>query len=140
MQKEEPQQSILGTGWSFPPIFSKAAKTVLMVSDKEDIEESLKILLSTTIGERFLQPKYGCNLDDFTFEAFNATVQTSLKLNLRNAIQFYEPRIRIAEVLLNTDLIHEGRLDIILEYVIIATNSRFNLVYPFYLNEANKSI
>jgi uncharacterized protein len=139
-EEEGTKSSILGTGWAFPPRFSKPARSALMVSDREDIEQSLAILFSTGIGERFLQPKYGCNLDDYVFETFNATVLTSMRLNIKKAIQIYEPRIRVAEVVLNTDLLHEGRIDIILEYTIIATNSRFNLVYPFYLNEANRSI
>ena len=129
--------SILGTGWSFPPSFSKVTREVLLTSDEEDIKKSLEILLSTTIGERFLQPGYGCNLDDYVFEPMNATITTSIKITVKNAILLYEPRLKLISVKLDQTFITEGRVDIIVEYDIISTNSRFNLVYPFYLNEAN---
>lgn len=129
--------SILGTGWSFPPSFSKATREVLLTSDEEDIKKSLEILLSTTIGERFLQPDYGCNLDNYVFEPMNATITTSIKITVKNAIILYEPRLKLISVKLDQTFISEGRVDIIVEYDIISTNSRFNLVYPFYLNEAN---
>jgi len=129
--------SFLGRGWSFPPTFSKATREVLLTADEEDIKKSLEILLSTTVGERFLQPQFGCNLDNYVFEPINATTETLIKLTVKNAILFFEPRLELVSVKLDTTFITEGRADIIIEYDIISTNSRFNLVYPFYLNEAN---
>ncbi len=131
------ETSFLGTGWSFPPSFSKKTREVLLTSDEEDIKKSLEILLSTAIGERFLQPRYGCLLDDYVFEPMNATIETSIKLTVKNAIMEFEPRIRLLAVRLDNGLINEGRVDIAVEYEIITTNSRFNFVYPFYMNEAN---
>jgi hypothetical protein len=131
-------RSFLGRGWSFPPTFSKSINGVEMTSDEEDIHKSLEILLSTTIGERFLQPGYGCNLENYVFEPMNATIQTSIKITVKNAIQLFEPRIKLLSIKLDaTFFINEGRADIHIEYEIAGTNSRFNLVYPFYMNEAN---
>ena len=108
-----------------------------MTSDEDDIRKSLEILLSTAIGERFLQPQYGCNLDEYVFEPFNATLSTEIRLTVKDAIEKFEPRLRLLAVRLDTGLINEGRVDIAVEYQVITTNSRFNLVYPFYINEAN---
>jgi phage baseplate assembly protein W len=130
-------RSFLGRGWSFPPTFIRQTKTVLMAQDEEDIKQSLEILLSTAIGERFLQPLYGCNLDDYVFEPFNATLSTEIRLAVKDAIEIFEPRLRLIAVRLDTGMMNEGRVDIAVEYDIITTNSRFNFVYPFYLNEAN---
>ena len=112
-----------------------------MTADEEDIQKSIEILLSTTIGERFLQPGYGCNLEHYVFEPMNATIQTLIKVTVKNAILLYEPRINLLSIKLDTTFfINEGRADINVEYEVIGTNSRFNLVYPFYTNEAiNKS-
>ena len=131
------EQSFLGRGWSFPPTFSKVNNEVLLTTDEEDIKKSMEILLSTTIGERFLQPRYGCNLDNYVFEPMNATTETSIKLTVKNAILLFEPRIKLLSVRLDTAFITEGRADINVDYEIVSTNTRFNLVYPFYLNEAN---
>ena len=46
----------LGTGWSFPPEFRLDQKDAKMISDEEDIESSLNILLSTRLGERVMVP------------------------------------------------------------------------------------
>jgi len=55
-------KSFLGTGWSFPPEFDPVSGSVVLVSNEKDIGESLDILLSTSLGERVMQPRYGCNL------------------------------------------------------------------------------
>jgi len=111
---------------------------VVMTSDELDIQRSMEILLSTTIGERFLQPSYGCNLEDYVFEPMSATTQTSIKITVKNAIQLFEPRIKLLGIQLETTFyMNEGRVDININYEIIGTNSRYNLVYPFYVNEAN---
>jgi phage baseplate assembly protein W len=131
--------SFLGTGWSFPPTFDRESGQVDLVSDVEDINQSLNILLSTTLGERVMQPDYGCNLKEYMFESLNNSLIGIIKHHVENAILFYEPRI-VAEninvtVADSTDLI-EGRFTITVEYVIPETNSRFNYVYDYYLNEA----
>ena len=138
IQNNPAEQSFLGTGWSFPPTFSKAGANVLMTSDEDDIQKSIEILLSTTIGERFLQPDYGCNLENYVFEPMNATVQTLIRVTVRNAIITFETRINLLSVSLDsTTYINDGRIDIHVDYEVAGTNSRFNLVYPFYTNEAN---
>jgi phage baseplate assembly protein W len=135
--------SILGTGWAFPPEFDRNAGSVEMVSGEDDINQSLNILLSTSLGERVMQPRYGCNLHDFLFEPLNASVIGFIKDLVTTSILFYEPRI-IAEKIEVTaadsfDII-EGRFMIQVDYTIPGTNSRFNYVYDYYLNEALKSI
>jgi phage baseplate assembly protein W len=131
------ERSFLGRGWSFPPTFSKQTNEVLMTADVEDINKSLEILLSTTIGERFLQPLYGCNLENYVFETINVSTKTDIKIAVKNGILVGEPRIKLLTVDLLDDFVSEGRIDISVAYEVITINKRFNLVYPFYLNEAN---
>lgn len=135
--------SFLGTGWAFPVEFDREAATVEMVSDYQDIEESLNILLSTTLGERVLQPEYGCNLNDYMFESLSSTLIGIIKHHVENAIRYYEPRIVAENVDVTSsdsfDLI-EGKFTIMVEYSIPETNSRFNYVYDYYLNEASKPV
>ena len=69
--------SFLGTGWSFPPSFDKERGETEMLSDVEDIQSSLHILLTTRLGERVMQPTYGCNLDELVFEALSSTFNVS---------------------------------------------------------------
>jgi uncharacterized protein len=135
--------SFLGTGWSFPPTFNREAGSVELVSDEEDIRQSLNILLSTTLGERVMQPRYGCDLTNYVFETMNSSVIGYLKDRVKNAILYFEPRI-VAEKIEVTaaesfDLI-EGKFTISIDYSIPGTNSRFNYVYDYYKNEALKPV
>lgn len=143
MDNSQNFNSFLGTGWAFPPAFDKESATVEMVANLKDIEESLQILLSTSLGERVMQPRYGCDLQDYLFEPLSSTVIGYIKDRVKTSILVYEPRI-IAEKIEVTsdesfDLI-EGRFTISIEYSIPGTNSRFNYVYDYYSNEALKPI
>lgn len=131
----EDKKAFLGTGWSFPPEFKKNNKAVVMTSDEADIKSSLEILLSTKIGERIMQPRYGCNMDELIFETLDRTLKTYVSELIKTAILYYEPRIDAEkiDILQGDDL--EGELLVIIDYRIRSTNSRSNLVYPFYKGE-----
>lgn len=123
--------SFLGTGWSFPPVFSPRVG-VAMASAEQDIRDSLEILFSTAAGERFLRPRYGLDMREMLFEPMSTTTKTYLEDRIKTTILIYEPRITLLALQLDTTFQHEGRVAIILDYMIKATNSRYNLVYPFY--------
>jgi hypothetical protein len=128
-------QSFLGTGWSFPPTFDHITGTVLMVSDEEDIQQSLQIILGTRPGERVMYPEFGCNLDIMLFEPLTTTLITEVRDIIETAITYYEPRIELIQVDIDTNNAFEGLVLIELDYLIRAYNSRYNLVYPYYLEE-----
>ena len=132
-------KSFLGTGWSFPPEFDNTTGSVLLVTNDADIHDSLNILLSTSLGERVMQPRYGCNLEDYLFEPLNSTTIGFLKNLVSNAILFYEPRISVEEIMVTGDEsvdLFEGKFTITVTYTIPGTNSRFNYVYDYYKNES----
>jgi phage baseplate assembly protein W len=131
-------KSFLGTGWSFPPAFNKSEKQVKMISDEEDIESSLEILLSTRQGERIMRPDYGCNLDELVFETLTTTFKTFIKDLVSTAILYHEPRIEVNKIELDDTGELEGRILIKIEYIVRSTNSRFNFVFPFYLAEGTE--
>ena len=128
-------KAFLGKGWSFPPSFSDTAGTVIMAEYEEDIQQSLGILLSTTVGERFLQPSYGCNMTELLYEPLNTTLKTYMKDLILTAIINHEPRIKLLKADFNYDEELEGLVKISIEYEIKGTNSRINQVFPFYTNE-----
>jgi uncharacterized protein len=131
-------QSFLGIGWGFPPEFDRLTKNVKMLSDEEDIDSSLEILLSTRLGERVMVPDYGCNLDEMVFKPLNLTLKTYIVDLIKTAILYYEPRIDVKTINIDTSSELEGVLLINIDYVIRATNSRKNLVYPFYKEEGSE--
>lgn len=128
--------AFLGTGWSFPPTFDKASGGVVMLSNEEDIQNSLQVLLSTRVGERIMQPDYGCNMDVLLFEPINQSLITYIKDLVFTAIYYFEPRINPENVTIEATE-EEGTVLVKVDYTIRTTNSRHNLVFPFYLNEGN---
>ncbi len=106
-----------------------------MVSEETDIRESLYILLSTSPGERIMLPSYGCGLKSNVFETVNESVVTEIKDIIERAILFYETRITLNSINVDTEKQYNGILKILLEYTVRTTNNRSNMVYPFYFRE-----
>jgi hypothetical protein len=131
-----PARSFLGTGWSFPPEFRGGG--VVMTEDEDDIRASLTVLFRTAPGERFLQPEYGLDVSEALFEPLSATMRTALADRARIAILLHEPRIDLVDLRIDSPDPNDGTLSIFVEYVVRATNSRFNLVFPFYDHDSNE--
>src|SRR6476620_8945396 len=87
------QPSFLGTGWSFPPTFTKGGAELLVVSGPEDIHQSLQILLSTQLGERVMREDFGCDLNTLLFEEVDQSLVNTLTTMVTDAILYHEPRI-----------------------------------------------
>jgi uncharacterized protein len=134
------QQDYIGKGWAFPPEFIKGKGfsngEVVMATGKEDIDQSLGILLRTSLGERVMLPDYGCNMADFQFDPMNSAMLGFLKDMVSNAILFHEPRIRVQKLELDTSGALEGKLLFRIDYTITGSNSRFNFVYDYYIFES----
>ena len=129
--------SFYGTGWGFPVTFSKRRGcTVRMVENEEDIRESLQILFSTRPSERVMRPDYGGSLEELVFEPNNIGLVTYVKDLISKAILYYEPRVDLEDVVIDQTNINAGFFQIELILTIRSTNSRFNFVFPYYLNEA----
>ena len=128
--------SFLGTGWSFPPAFGPGGADVQTVSGVEDIEQSLMILLGTQRGERVLQDDFGCDLTEFLFGEISQSLIGRMRSVVADAILHHEPRIALNGVELSAAGSLDGLMLITIDYTVRATNSRYNMVYPFYLQEA----
>ena len=126
----------LGTGWSFPPTFSRLSYSVEMVSDEKDIHESLWVLFSTQLGERVMVPQYGSTLTQMVFGTLNTTLTTQLKNAVWQAILNWEPRITVDAIDVDIDSTSYGIALVGVAYTIRRTNTRSNMVYPFYYAEA----
>lgn len=127
--------TFLGRGWSFPPAFDETLHEVVMLEEEWDIAKGLEVLLGTTPGERVMLPDFGCNLEELLFESLDTTLKALMANKIESAILYYEPRIDVESIVLNTNLELEGVIIIDITYRVRSTNSRFNFVYPFYKEE-----
>jgi phage baseplate assembly protein W len=124
-------EEFIGTGWAFPMGVS-AAGGIAMVKREQELEQAMRLILSTYPGERPMRPAFGSRLRDFVFEA--ATVETAAKLNreVQTSLRRWEPRVDIERVDVTPDPVERNLLFIDIQYAVKATNDRRNLVFPFY--------
>ncbi|HEX6225063.1 MAG TPA: GPW/gp25 family protein [Chryseolinea sp.] len=130
------QSQFIGRGWKFPVEFNAQNGDVVMLEGEEDIRNSLHVLFETNVGERVMQPDFGTEINSFVFGQLTRSTVTHMQAIISNAILFHEPRIILNEVDIQLDPNNPERLDITIDYIISATNNRYNYVYPFYLKEA----
>lgn len=135
MNEPNPNRAFLGRGWKFPPEFSKDTREVELVSEEEDIRESLHILLSTVPGERTMNPAYGCELKTMVFDSIDENSEAEIADVVKRAILFFEPRIDIEAIRVDITDAYDGMVHILLDYTVRTTNTRRNMVYPFYYRE-----
>lgn len=135
-QSELKEPSFLGTGWSFPPSFNRRTGQVKLVNAENDILQSIQIILATQPGERLMRPDFGCALDQYMFEAMEQGILTSIQGLVFDALIYHEPRIKVNRLEVSPSPTEPGLLFIEIDYTVRQTNTRSNLVYPFYLNEA----
>ncbi len=127
-------REFLGVGWKFPVGVERLGNLAL-ARHEEDIKEAIGLILGTAKGERVMRPNFGCGIYDLVFAPINSTTMAQVQREVLEALILFEPRIEVLEVNVSADERELGRLLISIDYRVRATNTQFNLVYPFYLTE-----
>jgi uncharacterized protein len=127
------EKTFLGVGWAFPPQ-ADIVGDIETVAYEEDIRQSIQIILGTIPGERVMRPDFGAGLHSLVFEPINTTTIALAQHRVEEALIAWEPRIDQLTVDVTADP-PQGRLMIDIHYRVRATNTFYNLVYPFYLLE-----
>ncbi|MDJ0679543.1 MAG: GPW/gp25 family protein [Xenococcaceae cyanobacterium MO_167.B52] len=126
-------QDYLGTGWSFPLKTSLQGGFSLSTADQK-VREAILIILRTELGERRYRPDFGCRLSELTFAPMNTKTLFLMRLYVEEALQTWEPRIDLDEVISEPDPIL-GRVLIQINYRLKNSYEPRSLVYPFYLTQ-----
>jgi phage baseplate assembly protein W len=122
---------VLGTGLAFP--FSiNAQRRVELARDETDVAQAIRIILATAPGERPMRPEFGCGIHALVFERMDAATLGEMERAIRAGLARWEPRIEVEKVTFRIGD-GDGRLQVAIDYRLLATNSRRNLIYPFYL-------
>ena len=106
---------------------------IALSQHENDVEESIRIILSTAKGERRMRPQFGCDIHKIVFAPNNATSWGLAAHYVEEALGWWEPRIEVLEIDPHPDPLDHSRLLIHIKYRIKATNDERNLVYPFYI-------
>ncbi|WBB95249.1 MULTISPECIES: GPW/gp25 family protein [unclassified Solwaraspora] len=123
----------LGTGWAFPLGYEPGQGIRLSDDGAALIRQSIGLILGTAPGERVMRPDFGCGIHDLVFDVNDVGTAGRISRSVREALARWEPRIDVLDVYAAPDPDDRRRLLIEINYQVRSTNSRFNLVYPFYL-------
>jgi uncharacterized protein len=124
-------QDFIGAGWAFP-LRVDAKGGIALVRREQELEEAMRLILSTYPGERPMRPEFGCRLRDYVFRGGTDETRGALAMEVRNSIMRWEPRVDIPWVNVTPHPDDPSLLYIDITYEIKATNDRRNLVFPFY--------
>jgi uncharacterized protein len=130
----DPTKAFLGVGWAFPPALESNGSVAAAVYE-DDIRQAIEIIIFTNRGERVMRPEFGAGLNEFIFENVSTTTLALIETRVRETLIAWEARIDIEQVSVTSDRGERNKLSIDLTYTVRATNSRHNLVFPFYLEE-----
>ncbi|HWE57108.1 MAG TPA: GPW/gp25 family protein [Acidimicrobiales bacterium] len=125
------RDEIIGIGWGFPMYFN-AAGGVGLSSQGRKLEESIRLILSTAVGERPMRPRFGCRIHDHVFGVINDETINSMSLAVKESLKMWEPRILVKDVTVTQDPDEQSLVWIDVSYEPKDTNDRRNLVFPFY--------
>lgn len=125
----------LGRGFGFPVSVRNATGQFKESAGEEDIRQAICIILSTRKGERVMRPEFGCDIYNFMFGTMDDTSVYLMEEAMREALIRWEPRIRDIEVQGQLSQADSGVIEFHIAYVVRSTNSKYNMVYPFYISE-----
>jgi phage baseplate assembly protein W len=130
----DPTRAFLGVGWAFPPQL-EADGSIAEAVYEEDIRQAIRIIIFTNRGERLMRPDFGAGLNEFVFEPVSTATMALIENRVREALIAWEARIDVLEVRVTSDASERNKLLIDMTYRTRTTNTKHNLVYPFYLQE-----
>ena len=128
--------TVLGTGLAFPLGVDDRGR-IALAREEIDVEQAIRIILSTAPGERPMRPEFGCAVHDCVFERIDADTLSRIDQAVRVALDRWEPRVEIEDVVFENR--SEGELLVHLRYRLRATNDVRNLVFPFYVVPAEET-
>lgn len=125
-------REFLGQGLAFPLQINPRGE-IALVAGVTDIEQSIRIILGTSPGERVMRPEFGCRIHELIFAPQNAATEGLVAHYVEEALERWEPRIDIRSVEATADPNHDGALLIEVHYQVKDTYDERSIIYPFYL-------
>ena len=131
-------KDFLGRGLAFP-LHTDATGSIALVGGEREVVESIRLILATSPGERPMRPEFGCAVHDLVFAPADAATAGQIAYEVRIALERWEPRITLDDVVVSFDEADRGTLLIDIRYRLRGTNDPRNLVFPFYVIPPHES-
>ncbi|HET7523186.1 MAG TPA: GPW/gp25 family protein [Acidimicrobiales bacterium] len=125
-------EDYIGKGWRYP-LGTDASGSIALNSNDQELEQAIRLILTTAPGERPMRPRFGCGIHDFVFAPADANTAGRLSVEVKRALTFWEPRIEVKSVEVSVDQYARNTLYINILYEKKGSYDPRNLVFPFYL-------
>lgn len=126
-----------GRGWRFP-LQPDETGTLGYNEGATNVEQSIRVILLTRLGERVMRPDFGCKAGQMVFAPGSLQNMRLLEISVRDALRDWEPRIDVDDVRVESEPGAENRIKVDIDYRLRGTNTRQNLVFPFYLGTVTR--
>lgn len=127
-------KDLIGRGWPYP-LKPAPDGTLELLGGPEKVRESILLIMTTAPGERVMLPEFGCGIHDLVFQPNTAMLRAQVQARVGDALNRWEPRIDVLDVRVETDEQSRNYMLIHIDYRLRDSNSLYNLVYPFFVNE-----
>ena len=91
---------------------------LVQVKDKAAIVQAIQSILLTRKGERPFQPEFGCDVQNMLFEPLDYASAGTIKQEIRETIDRYEPRVTVTRIECTPDFDNNG-YNVEMQYTII---------------------
>jgi phage baseplate assembly protein W len=75
-------------------------KDIYLKTDEDAVKTALRNLIQTNNFERPFHPEIGTQIQSLLFEPFSPAVRVAMKRTIENAINIYEPRVRLVDLII----------------------------------------
>lgn len=125
-------EEFVGAGWAFPMAID-ATGSVALVRREREIEESIRLILGTSYGERPMRPEFGCGIHELVFAPADSATAARIAYEVRESLDRWEPRVDVVDVEVTTSDVDAAALYVHITYSVRGSNDPRNLVFPFYV-------
>ena len=125
-------EEFVGAGWAFPMAID-ATGSVALVRREREIEESIRLILGTSYGERPMRPEFGCGIHELVFAPADSATAARIAYEVRESLDRWEPRVDVVDVEVTTSDADAAALYVHVTYSVRGANDPRNLVFPFYV-------
>lgn len=163
MARKTPEEQYLGRGWSFPVLWQVASTEkeslpestskpveaaddeesrrwrVNMSSGQQDVDEAIRIILLTTVGERLGHLRFGAGIQRYVFALRDVETAFRLEREVERALIMGEPRIRLLKVEAIPAHDADNRLDVRIDYALDTHRYPQSLIFPFYVQQTDST-
>ena len=115
------KKEFLGRGWAFPFHFNRADGAVAFSEFEENIRQNITIIIGTRMGERQMLPEFGCQIHELLFAPSNQSTSYLAAEYVKNALQRWEPRIKVLQV--DSSFDPSGAIKVQIGYQILSTGA-----------------